>query len=116
MRSDVKTRHMEQHSKREEPNSATNTYKTNSYNITPGVSTERKDKENEIKDEELKKYLIKIGNVYKRKLALVKQIYKIVGEGIAPYQALPSEMKDKVNLYVQNHNGNVELQDYPIQT
>ena len=46
MRSDVKTRHMEQHSKREEPNSATNTYKTNNYNTTPGVSTERKDEEN----------------------------------------------------------------------
>ena len=53
MRSDVKTRHMEQHSKREEPNSATNTYKTNNYNTTR-ISTERKDKENEIKDEELK--------------------------------------------------------------
>ena len=103
MRSYVKTRHMEQHSKREEPNSATNTYKTNNYNTTPGVSTERKDEENEIKDEELKKYLIKIGNEYKRKLALGKQIYKMVG--IAPYQALPSEMKEVVVAYMENTGG-----------
>ena len=97
MRSDVKTRHMEQHSKGEDPNSATNTYIKNIFNTTPGVSKERKDEENEIKDEELKKYQFKIWNEYKRKLALGKQIHKMVGEGIAPYQALPSEMKEAVD-------------------
>ena len=97
MRSDNLTRHMKQHSKRNE-----STPVTNNYNTTHGVSTERKDAENKIKDEELKMYLIKIGNEYKRKLALGKQIYKMVGEGIAPYQALPSEMKEAVDAYMVN--------------
>ena len=39
MRSDVKTRHMEQHSKREESNFTTNTYKTNKNNTTSDDST-----------------------------------------------------------------------------
>ena len=50
MRSDVLKRHMKQHSKRNESVSATNTSVTNNYNTTSGVSTERKDEENEIKD------------------------------------------------------------------
>ena len=117
MRSDVKTRHMEQHSKGEDPNSATNTYRKNIFNTTPGVSKERKDEENEIKDEELKKYQFKIWNEYKRKLALGKQIYKMVGEGIAPYKALQSEMKETVDAYMENQEdfrevGNVELKPW----
>ena len=84
---------------------------------TPGVSKERKDEENEIKDEELKKYQFKIWNEYKRKLALGKQIYKMVGEGIAPYKALQSEMKETVDAYMENQEdfrevGNVELKPW----
>ena len=60
MRSDVLDRHMKQHLKKNENNPVTNIYVTNNYNTTSGVSTERKDEENENKDEELKKYLIKI--------------------------------------------------------
>ena len=47
MRSDVLARHMKQHSKRNESNPVTNIYVTNNYNTTSGVSTERKDEENE---------------------------------------------------------------------
>ena len=102
MRSDVKTRHMEQHSKKEEPDSSANTYKTNNNNTTSGVSTKRKDEENENNDEELKKYLIKLGNEYQEKLVQGKKIYKMLGEGIAPYQALPRDMKEEVDLYIEN--------------
>ena len=42
MRSDNITRHMKQHSKRNESNPVTNISVTNNYNTTPGVSTERK--------------------------------------------------------------------------
>ena len=79
IRSDVKTRHIEQHSNGEEPNSATNTYKTNNYNTTPGVSTERKDEENEIKDEEFTNILTNFENEYQKKLVQCKKIYKKLG-------------------------------------
>ena len=102
MRSDVKTRHMEQHSKREESNFTTNTYKTNNNNTTSGVSTKRKDKENEMKDEELKKHLIKLENEYQEKLEVGKEIYKMLEEGVVSYQALTRDMKEKVDLYIEN--------------
>ena len=47
MRSDVLDRHMKQHLKKNESNPVTNIYVTNNYNTTSGVSTERKDEENE---------------------------------------------------------------------
>ena len=68
MRSDVLPRHMKQHSMRNESSPVTNISVTNNYNTISGVSTERKDEENENKDEELKKYLIKIENEYQEKL------------------------------------------------
>ena len=102
MRSDVLTRHMKQHSKKEELNSTTNISVTNNYNTEPGVCTKRKDEENENNDEELKKYLIKLGNEYQEKLVQGKKIYKMLGEGIAPYQALTRDMKEKVDLYIEN--------------
>jgi len=117
MRSDVLTRHMKQHSKKEEPNSTTNISVTNNYNTEPGVCTKRKDEENENNDEELKKYLIKLGNEYREKLVQGKKIYKMLGEGIAPYQALPRDMKEEVDLYIENQPdfrdvGNVELKPW----
>ena len=69
MRSDVLARHMKQHSMRNESSPVTNISVTNNYNTISGVSTERKDEENENKDEELKKYLIKIENEYQEKIA-----------------------------------------------
>ena len=117
MRSDVLARHMKQHSMRNESSPVTNISVTNNYNTISGASTERKDEENENKDEELKKYLIKIENEYQEKLVQGKKIYKMLGEGIAPYQALPREMKEAVDLYMENQAdfrdvGNVELKPW----
>ena len=117
MRSDVLARHLKQHSEKDTNNPATNIYVTNNYNTTSGVSTDREDEENENNDEELKKYLIKIGNEYQEKLVQGKKIYKMLGEGIAPYQALPREMKEAVDLYMENQAdfrdvGNVELKPW----
>ena len=117
MRSDNITRHMKQHSKKNESNPVTNISVTNNYNTTPGVSTERKDKENENKDNELKKYLIKIENEYQDKLLQGKKIYKMLGEGVVSYQALPREMKEDVDHYMENQAdfrdvGNVELKPW----
>ena len=117
MRSDHLNRHLKQHSEKDTNNPATNIYVTNNYNTTSGVSTDREDEENENNDEELKKYLIKIGNEYQEKLVQGKKIYKMLGEGIAPYQALPREMKEAVDLYMENQAdfrdvGNVELKPW----
>ena len=102
MRSDNLTRHMKQHSKNEESNSTTNISVTSNNNTTSGVSTKRKDKENEMKDEELKKHLIKLENEYQEKLEVGKEIYKMLEEGVVSYQALTRDMKEKVDLYIEN--------------
>ena len=54
----------------------TNISVTNNYNTISGVSTERKDEENENKDEELKEHLIKIENKYQEKLVQDKKFTK----------------------------------------
>ena len=117
MRSDVLARHMKQHSMRNESSPVTNISVTNNYNTISGVSTERKDEENENKDEELKEHLIKIENKYQEKLVQGKKIYKMLGEGVVSYQALPREMKEDVDLYMENQAdfrdvGNVELKPW----
>ena len=48
---------------------------------------------------------------------LGNDIYKMMGEGIAPYQTLPREMKEAVDLYIENEAdfrdvGNVELKPW----
>ena len=95
MRSDHLTRHMKQHSKRNESNPVTSISVTTNYNTASGVSTERKYEENEIKDEkseinkeELRKHLMKIEKEYQEKLELGKEIYKRMGEGVVSYEAL----------------------------
>ena len=124
MRSDHLTRHMKQHSKRNESNPVTSISVTTNYNIASGVSTERKYEENEIKDEkseinkeELRKHLMKIEKEYQEKLELGKEIYKMLGEGVVSYEALPREMKEGVDLYIENQAdfkdvGNVELKPW----
>ena len=117
MRSDNVKRHMKQHTKKNESNPVTNISVTNNYNTISGVSTERKDEENENKDEELKEHLIKIENKYQEKLVQGKKIYKMLGEGVVSYQALPREMKEDVDLYMENQAdfrdvGNVELKPW----
>ena len=107
MRSDHLTRHMKQHSKKNESNPVTNISVTNHYNTTQGVCTKRKDEENEIKDEkseinkeELRKHLIKLENEYQEKLEVGKEIYKMLGEGVVSYQALTRDTKEEVDLYI----------------
>ena len=117
MRSDNVKRHMKQHTKKNESNPVTNISVTNNYNTISGVSTERKDEENENKDKELKEHLIKIENKYQEKLVQGKKIYKMLGEGVVSYQALPREMKEDVDLYMENQAdfrdvGNVELKPW----
>ena len=121
MRSDHLARHMKQHSKKNENNPVTNISVTHNYNSRPGILTQIskeengiKDEKSEIKKEELRKHLINVGNEYQRKLVLGNDIYEMMGEGIAPYQVLPREMKEAVDLYIENQAdfrdvGNVEL-------
>ena len=119
MRSDHLNRHMKV---RHETNDGskmpvTNISVTNNYNTISGVSTERKDEENENKDKELKEHLIKIENKYQEKLVQGKKIYKMLGEGVVSYQALPREMKEDVDHYMENQAdfrdvGNVELKPW----
>ena len=117
MRSDVLTRHMKQHSKRNESTPVTNISLTSNYNTTPRVSTIRREEENNIKDEKFKEYLIKIENEYQEKLVQGKKIYRLVGEGVVSYKALPYELKEEVDLYMENQEdfrevGNVKLKPW----
>ena len=124
MRSDTLTRHMKQHSKKNGINPVTNISVTNNYNSRPAISTQIskeengiKDEKSEIKKEELRKHLINVGNEYQRKLVLGNDIYEMMGEGIAPYQALPRAMKEAVDLYIENQAdfrdvANVELKPW----
>ena len=109
MRSDVLTRHMKQHEKRHI--SVTN----NIYTSTEDSMNIKKEK-SEINDE-LKKHLRRLENDYQEKIALGKEIYKMVGEGIVSFEALSNVMKDAVETYTQHQEdfrdvGNVELKPW----
>ena len=117
MRSDHLTRHMKQHSKRNEGNPVTNISLTNNYNTTPGVSTQIGKEDSEINKQKLRKHLIKLENKYQEKIFLGQKIYEMLGEGVVSYQALPREMKEGVDLYMENQAdfrdvGNVELKPW----
>ena len=97
MRSDNLERHKKQHLKRNEDNPVTN--------------------ENKIKDEEFRKALINLENEYQKKIVQGQKIYEMLGEGLVSYQALPREMKEAVDLYMENQAdfrdvGNVELKPW----
>ena len=118
MRSDVLKRHMKQHSKRNESVSATNILVTNNPStVSTSDPRKRLNEESESNTEELRKQLIMLGNEYQRKLTLGKDIYKMIGEGIAPYQALPNDMKEALDTYIEHQEdftdvGNVELKPW----
>ena len=117
MRSDNLTRHMKQHSKRNEGNPVTSISVTNNYNTTPGVSTQIGKEDSEINKQKLRKHLIKLENKYQEKIFLGQKIYEMLGEGVVSYQALPREMKEGVDLYMENQAdfrdvGNVELKPW----
>ena len=96
MRSDVLTRHMKHHSKRDEDNTVTNISLTNKY-TTSSPSTQISEEENEFKDEEFRKALIKLENEYQKKIAQGQKIYKMLGEGVVSYQALTRDKKEEVD-------------------
>ena len=97
MRSDNLERHKKQHLKRNEDNPVTN--------------------ENKIKDEEFRKALINLENEYQKKIVQGQKIYKMLGEGVVSYQALTRDMKEEVDLYMENQEnfrdiGNIELKPW----
>ena len=118
MRSDVLKRHMKQHSMRNESVPATNILVTNNPStVSTSDPRKRLNEESESNTEELRKQLTMLGNEYQRKLTLGKDIYKMIGEGIAPYQALPNDMKDALDTYMEHQEdfadvGNVELKPW----
>ena len=59
-------------------------------------------KKTNINKEELRKHLIKVENEYQEKLELGKEIYEIMREGVVSYQALTRDMKEEVDLYIEN--------------
>ena len=92
-----------------------------SYTPPQSVSTsdpmKKSNEKSKINKEELRKHLIKIGNEYEEKLELGKEIYEMLGEGVLPYQALARDMKEAVDLYIENQAnfrdvGNVELKPW----
>ena len=109
---------MKQHSKRNESVSATNILVTNNPStVSTSDPRKRLNEESESNTEELRKQLTMLGNEYQRKLTLGKDIYKMIGEGIAPYQALPNDMKDALDTYMEHQEdftdvGNVELKPW----
>ena len=108
---------MKQHSKRNEGNPVTSISVTNNYNTTPGVSTQIGKEDSEINKQKLRKHLIKLENKYQEKIFLGQKIYEMLGEGVVSYQALPREMKEGVDLYMENQAdfrdvGNVELKPW----
>ena len=101
MRSDVLTRHMKQHEKRNEDEPVTNISVTNNIYTSTDDSMNIKMEKSETKDE-LRKHLIKMENDYQEKIALGKDIYQMVGEGIVSFQALSNPMKVAVDTYTQH--------------
>ena len=119
MRSNNLPRHLKIHENTNEPNPDTTTSVTNNiHNLTPPIdSTQKIEVKSEINVEELRKHLIMMGNEYQKKLALGKEIYKMVGDGLVPHQALPNEMKEALDTYMEHQDdfrdvGNVELKPW----
>ena len=108
MRSDVLARHMKQHSMRNESSPVTNISVTNNYNTISGVSTERKDEENENKDAQttidekaLEIAALKINKECEEKVELGKALYKILNKGVVQEESFPPEWQKALDLYLK---------------
>ena len=108
MRSDNVKRHMKQHTKKNESNPVTNISVTNNYNTISGVSTERKDEENENKDAQttidekaLEIAALKINKEYEEKVELGKALYKILNKGVVQEESFPPEWQKALDLYLK---------------
>ena len=108
MRSDVLARHMKQHSMRNESSPVTNISVTNNYNTISGVSTERKDEENENKDAQttidekaLEIAALKINKEFEEEVELGKALYKILNKGVVQEESFPPEWQRALDLYLK---------------
>ena len=108
MRSDVLDRHMKQHLKKNESNPVTNISVTNNYNTISGVSTERKDEENENKDAQttidekaLEIAALKINKEFEEEVELGKALYKILNKGVVQEESFPPEWQRALDLYLK---------------
>merc|ERR1711873_185914 len=108
MRSDVLDRHMKQNLKKNESNPVTNISVTNNYNTISGVSTERKDEENENKDAQttidekaLEIAALKINKEFEEEVELGKALYKILNKGVVQEESFPPEWQRALDLYLK---------------
>ena len=96
MRSDNLTKHSKQHEKKSDPNH----------------SPKNKSEDNVIEDE-LEKFLLEKTKEFKEKIEKGKEVYRILGKGEVLEAALPSDVKEALDLYVMQgetfDNKNVEL-------
>ena len=96
MRSDNLTKHSKQHEKKSDPNH----------------SPKNKSEDNVIEDE-LEKFLLEKTKEFKEKIEKGKEVYRILGKGEVLEAALPSDVKEALDLYVIQgetfDNKNVEL-------
>ena len=91
----------------------TNISVTNNYNTISGVSTERKDEENENKDAQttidekaLEIAALKINKEYEEKVELGKALYKILNKGVVQEESFPPEWQKALDLYLKQGQSN----------
>ena len=103
MRSDNITRHMKQHSKKNESNPVTNISTTNNYNTTSCVSTDREDEvecetQTTIDEKALEITALKINKEYEEKVELGKALYKILNKGVVQEESFPPDWQKVIYL------------------
>ena len=106
MRSDHLTRHMKQHSKRNESNPVTNISVTKNYNTTSSVLADREDEVEcephiTIDEKALERSALKINKEYEEKIELGKALYKILNKGVVQEESFPPEWQKALDLYLK---------------
>ena len=106
MRSDHLTRHMKQHSKRNESNPVTNISVTKNYNTTSSVLADREDEvecepHTTIDEKALERSALKINKEYEEKIELGKALYKILNKGVVQEESFPPEWQKALDLYLK---------------
>ena len=106
MRSDHLTRHMKQHSKRNESNPVTNISVTKNYNTTSSVLADREDEveceaQTTIDEKALEIAALKINKEYEEKIELGKALYKILNKGVVQEESFPPEWQKALDLYLK---------------
>ena len=106
MRSDNLTRHMKQHSKRNESNPVTNISVTKNYNTTSSVLADREDEveceaQTTIDEKALEIAALKINKEYEEEVKLGKALYKILNKGVVQEESFPPEWQRALDLYLK---------------